>query len=98
MKRALPLLGIALGTALIVYALQFGKTEEERIGMRLQALAASLAARPPRFAAHAFARTSPNSSRKTSRLRSRSSGRLIKGGPHSSSSRCRHLQTTRLSR
>ncbi len=43
MKRALPLLGIALGTALIVYALQFGKTEEERIGMRLQALAASLA-------------------------------------------------------
>ena len=42
MKRWLPFLGIALGVALVVYALAFGKTDEERIRERLSELAASV--------------------------------------------------------
>jgi hypothetical protein len=43
MKRWLPYLGIALGTALVVYALFFAKTEEERIRARLDELESTVA-------------------------------------------------------
>lgn len=43
MKGWLPYLAIALGVGLIVYALLFAKTEEEKVRVRLDALEASLA-------------------------------------------------------
>ncbi|MBM4359413.1 MAG: nuclear transport factor 2 family protein [Deltaproteobacteria bacterium] len=43
MKRWLPYLGLALGVALVVYALFFVKTEEERLRERLDALEAAVA-------------------------------------------------------
>ncbi len=43
MKRWLPYLGIAFGVALVVYAVFFGKNEEERIRQRLHQLEDSVA-------------------------------------------------------
>lgn len=45
MKRALPLLALAAAAALVVYALVFARTDEERIRSRLRDVAAAVAPR-----------------------------------------------------